>query len=161
GIEPGPALQQLETAVLRQDPELRASSVLDATRPRQVILPPSPLPSPPPGPQPPHSGEARKLVTALQCELETEGVDGAALDPESLRPVLSRALSVVRDVAVRHGGTVERPRGHSITVLFGVPVVREDDAQRAVRAATELRDALEAASGETEREWNAHVACRC
>ena len=42
----------------------------------------------------------------------------------------------------RHGGTIEKFIGDAVMAVFGIPVVHEDDALRAVRAAVELRDAL-------------------
>ena len=41
----------------------------------------------------------------------------------------------------RHGGTVEKFVGDAVMAVFGIPVVHEDDALRAVRAAVELREA--------------------
>ena len=44
----------------------------------------------------------------------------------------------------RHGGTVEKFIGDAVLAVFGIPRLREDDALRAVRAAVDIREALDA-----------------
>jgi tetratricopeptide (TPR) repeat protein len=55
--------------------------------------------------------------------------------------MMSRYFKRIADVAEAYGGTVEKFAGDAAMVVFGVPVVHDDDAERAVRAAIEIRDA--------------------
>ena len=48
----------------------------------------------------------------------------------------------MKGIVERHGGTVEKFIGDAVMAVFGVPVLHEDDALRACRAAVEMRDAL-------------------
>src|SRR5689334_18647333 len=59
-----------------------------------------------------------------------------------MRGLLARYFERMRGIAERHGGTVEKFIGDAVVAVFGVPVLREDDALRACRAAVEMRDAL-------------------
>ena len=68
---------------------------------------------------------------------------GERLDPEALRAVMARYFDVARVAIERHGGTLEKSIGDAVMAVFGVPVVREDDALRAVRAAEDLRDGVD------------------
>ncbi len=82
------------------------------------------------------------------------------LDPETLRDLLSRYFATAQAVLVRHGGTVEKFIGDAVMAVFGVPVVHEDDAVRAVRAVVELRDALGRLNDEAEREHGVRIVTR-
>jgi class 3 adenylate cyclase/tetratricopeptide (TPR) repeat protein len=86
--------------------------------------------------------EARKLVTVLFCDVVGFTAAGERLDPEALRRLQSRYFDAARAVLERHGATVEKFIGDAVMAVFGVPVVHEDDALRAARAALELRDAV-------------------
>src|SRR2546430_11021289 len=48
----------------------------------------------------------------------------------------------MKGIVERHGGSVEKFIGDAVMAVFGVPVLHEDDALRALRAAAEMRDAL-------------------
>jgi class 3 adenylate cyclase len=124
GIEPWPELKRLETAILRQDPTLDAPS----------RKPPSP---------PARAEDRRKTVTILFADVVDSTALGASLDPEVLRAVMRRYFEVAQRVIERHGGTVEKFIGDAVMAAFGIPSVHEDDALRAVRAARELRDAID------------------
>ena len=83
------------------------------------------------------------MVTVLFCDVTGSTSLGEQLDPEAMRTVMARYFETARTAIERHGGTVEKFIGDAVMAVFGVPVVHEDDALRAVRAAAELRDAVE------------------
>jgi class 3 adenylate cyclase/tetratricopeptide (TPR) repeat protein len=92
---------------------------------------------------PPRPREQRKVVTVLFCDVAGSTALGERLDPEALREVMNAYFEVARAAIERHGGTLEKFIGDAVMAVFGVPVVREDDGLRAVRAAEELRDGVE------------------
>ena len=65
-------------------------------------------------------------------------------DAEEVRELLSRYFDAARTVITRYGGTVEKFIGDAVMAVWGVPTAQEDDAERAVRAALELVDAVAA-----------------
>ena len=87
--------------------------------------------------------EQRKVVTVLFCDVAGSTALGERLDPEALRAVMNAYFEVAKTAIERHGGTLEKFIGDAVMAVFGVPTVREDDALRAVRAAEELRNAVE------------------
>ena len=86
--------------------------------------------------------QTRKVVTALFCDVTGSTALGEELDPEVLRGVMNRYFAVIRTTIERHGGTVEKFIGDAVMAVFGIPIVREDDALRAVRAAAEIRERM-------------------
>jgi class 3 adenylate cyclase/tetratricopeptide (TPR) repeat protein len=88
------------------------------------------------------SREQRKTVTVLFGDLTGSTALGETLDPERLRALLARYFERMQAIVERHGGSVEKFIGDAVMAVFGVPVLHEDDALRAVRAAVEMRDAL-------------------
>src|SRR5215218_3625267 len=85
---------------------------------------------------------ARKVVTVVVCDVSGSTALGERLDPESLGRVMARYFERTRAVPERHHGLVQKFIGDAVVATFGVPVVREDDALRAVRAAAAMQDAV-------------------
>jgi class 3 adenylate cyclase/tetratricopeptide (TPR) repeat protein len=104
--------------------------------------------------------QGRKVVTILFSDVTGSTSLGEQLDPESLRGVMGRFYDLGRGVVARHGGVVEKFIGDAVMAVFGVPVVREDDALRAVRTAVDLRTELETLNDELELAYGVRLATR-
>ena len=89
-----------------------------------------------------HAREQRKVVTVLFCDLVGSTALGESTDPEALRTRMRRYFEDLRVIIERHGGTVEKFVGDAVMAVFGIPVSHEDDALRAVRAASEMCAAI-------------------
>src|SRR5438552_3239625 len=108
----------------------------------------------------PQRSEVRKVVTVLFSDVTGSTALGERLDPESLRRVMTRYFDVMSAALERHGATVEKFIGDAIMAVFGLPLVHEDDALRAVRAAVEMRDELAGLNAELERDYGVSLQNR-
>jgi class 3 adenylate cyclase/tetratricopeptide (TPR) repeat protein len=86
----------------------------------------------------------RRLVSVLFADLVGFTPFAEERDAEDVRAVLTHYFDVASDVIGRYGGTVEKFIGDAVMAVWGAPVAREDDAERAVRAGLELIDAVQA-----------------
>ncbi len=73
---------------------------------------------------------------------------------------MSRYFEEMRSAIEQHGGTVEKFIGDAVMAVFGVPTVHEDDALRAVRAASQMRELLATLNAELERDFGARLQIR-
>ncbi|MDX6637093.1 MAG: hypothetical protein QOJ01_604, partial [Solirubrobacterales bacterium] len=89
----------------------------------------------------------RRLVSVLFADLVGFTTLSEHREPEDVRELLSRYFERCRTIIERLGGTVEKFIGDAVMAVWGTPVAREDDAERSVRAALALTQAV-AALGE-------------
>ena len=83
-----------------------------------------------------------QVVTVLFCDVSGSTSLGERLDPETLRGVITRFFTEMREGPGAPRRTVEKFIGDAVMAIFGVPAAREDDALRAVRAAAGMRERL-------------------
>ena len=137
GLDPGPELQELEHAILTQEaprpPQTAMALALDTnaaieptTGSNVAAAEVEPL------------ARRRRVVTVLRADVFRPSDEEP--DPELLEALDRRAHDVVRRAVERHGGTIDRADQDGVTAVFGLTAAREDDALRAVRAASELMD---------------------
>src|SRR5580765_1669401 len=86
--------------------------------------------------------EERKIVSVLFVDLVGFTAASEQADPEDVRARLRPYHARVKLEIERFGGTVEKFVGDAVMAVFGAPVSREDDAERAVNAALRILDAL-------------------
>ncbi|MEK6720683.1 MAG: adenylate/guanylate cyclase domain-containing protein [Chloroflexota bacterium] len=114
--------------------------------PAAASPPPSTRPVTVPGASPgtaaPTSGAERRLVSVLFADLVGFTPFAEERDAEDVRDILTRYFDTASEVIERYGGTVEKFIGDAVMAVWGAPVAREDDAERSVRAALELVDAV-------------------
>jgi class 3 adenylate cyclase/tetratricopeptide (TPR) repeat protein len=109
---------------------------------------------------PPSAAQVRKTVTIVFADLAGSTALGERLDPEALRDLQTRYFAAMRRALERHGGTVEKYIGDAVMAVFGIPVLHEDDALRAVRAAVEMRDAMAELNRELEHDLGVGLELR-
>ncbi len=134
-MEPGTTLQRLEQQVLRHaaDLELQTGGARVA-RPVTASVEPSRKP-------------ITVVCTSVRVSAERSGARLADVDPERRSRVLARCLAMEVEAFEQHGALVRRIPG-AVLAAFGLPVVGEDDALRAVRAAVGVHERVMALAAE-------------
>src|SRR5205814_3842521 len=101
--------------------------------------------------------EERRLVTVLFADVVGSTAIGSEHDPEVVRSVMSRYFARMKEMAETHGGTVEKFIGDAVMVVFGVPRLHDDDAERAVRCGLAMQEAMAELNRELETELEVRV----
>jgi class 3 adenylate cyclase/tetratricopeptide (TPR) repeat protein len=84
----------------------------------------------------------RRLVSVLFADLVGFTPLSEERDAEEVRDLLSRYFEMCRGLIERYGGVVEKFIGDAVMAVWGTPAAKEDDAERAVRAALDLVDGV-------------------
>jgi len=90
----------------------------------------------------------RCQLTVMFCDLVGSAALAEQLDPEELRELMKAYRNACSVVVARYEGYVAQYRGDGLMVYFGWPSAHEDDAERGVRAAAEIVQAVKRVSAE-------------
>jgi class 3 adenylate cyclase/predicted ATPase len=90
----------------------------------------------------------RRLVSVLFVDLVGFTALSERRDLEEVRELLSQYFDRCRLLIERYGGVVEKFIGDAVMAVWGSPVAREDDAERAVRSALSIAQAVNALGAE-------------
>ncbi len=84
----------------------------------------------------------RKLITVLFADLTGSTALGESLDPEELSDRFDALWRYLDGVIDRHEGRIDKHIGDAVMALWGADHAREDDPERAIRAALEMQTVL-------------------
>jgi class 3 adenylate cyclase len=84
----------------------------------------------------------RRIITVLFADLSGFTALTEQLDPEQVRSLIAGCLNPLCDCVTHWGGFVDKFMGDCVMALFGAPIAYENEEERAVRAALDMRDAL-------------------
>lgn len=93
----------------------------------------------------------RKYVTVLFSDMSGYTAMSEKLDPEEVKEITSRIFGNISEVIGKYQGFVEKFVGDAVMALFGVPMAHEDDPVRAIKAAREIHERVDALSPEMEK----------
>ena len=82
-----------------------------------------------------HEPQERKLITVLFADVSGFTAMAETLDHEVVSSVINSLWSRVDKAILAHGGRIDKHIGDAVMALFGTPTAREDDPERAIRAA--------------------------
>ena len=80
--------------------------------------------------------DERKLVTILFADISGFTALSDKLDPERVRELINACFDWLVPIVQKYDGTIDKFIGDEIMALFGAPIAHEDDAERALRAAS-------------------------
>jgi len=92
----------------------------------------------------------RKYVSVLFSDMSGYTAMSERLDPEEVKEITSRIFGQISQIVSKYDGFIEKFVGDAVMALFGVPKAHEDDPVRAIKAAREIHDLVQAISPELE-----------
>jgi class 3 adenylate cyclase/CheY-like chemotaxis protein len=94
-------------------------------------------------------GDLRE-VTILMSDIRSFSTICEQLPADKVMHMLNNYLGTMSDIIIGHQGTIDEFIGDAILAIFGAPISREDDADRAVRCALEMQEAMHAINRENQ-----------
>ena len=86
-------------------------------------------------------GDLRE-VTILMSDIRQFSTICEQLPPEKVMRMLNNYLGTMSEIIIGHQGTIDEFIGDAILAIFGAPVRRDDDADRAVQCAMDMQQAM-------------------
>jgi class 3 adenylate cyclase/predicted ATPase len=152
------ALDDLKEALLFTYPQVVDEAGRGLVWPTTPADQPAPVAPPPATSQPPDA--ERRQLTVMFCDLADSTRLASQLDPEDLREVIRAYQEASAGVIQRFEGYIAQYLGDGLLVYVGFPQAHEDDAQRAVRAALGILEAMGTLNARLERDKGVRLTVR-
>ncbi len=88
-------------------------------------------------------GGEKRTVTIMMTDLRGLTAISERLPAENVVKLINTYLEVMTEILMRYHGTIDEFIGDAILAIFGAPVHREDDADRAIACAIEMQLAMQ------------------
>ena len=96
-------------------------------------------------------GGEKRSITIMMSDLRGFTALSERLDPEQVVAVLNNYLGKMAEIVTAYNGTIDEFIGDAILALFGAPIHREDDAERAVVCALQMQLAMREVNDENRK----------
>ncbi|MFV0477673.1 MAG: adenylate/guanylate cyclase domain-containing protein [Parahaliea sp.] len=96
-------------------------------------------------------GDLRE-VTIMMSDIRGFTTLSEQLAPDMVVKMLNRYLGRMTDIIMAHQGTIDEFLGDAILAVFGAPLARDDDTDRAVRCALQMQAAMDAINADNRKD---------
>jgi predicted ATPase/class 3 adenylate cyclase len=92
------------------------------------------------------AGQQRKLVSVLFADISGFTLMSEVTDAEDVTEATNALWQLLDKIILEHGGIIDKHMGDAVMALWGMHNAREDDAERAVRAALAMQQATQSSN---------------
>ncbi|MBF0100928.1 MAG: histidine kinase [Desulfobacterales bacterium] len=87
-------------------------------------------------------GGEKREVTIMMSDLRGFTAIGEHLSPEKVVGIINIYLEIMTEIIIKYNGTIDEIIGDALLIIFGAPIMRDDDPLRAVSCALEMQLAM-------------------
>jgi len=111
-------------------------------------------------PMPAAEKDRLKIVTVLFADVSGFTKMSESLNPEEVKDIMNECFQGLTEEILSRGGTIDKYIGDCVMALFGAPVAREDDPERAIDAALAMQAFLERFSEDLQNRSGLNLSMR-
>ncbi|HKI95428.1 MAG TPA: adenylate/guanylate cyclase domain-containing protein [Gemmatimonadales bacterium] len=102
-------------------------------------------------------GGAKRPVVIFFSDIRGFTPMSETMMPDEIARLLTEYFTEMVEIVFEHGGTLDKFMGDAVMALWGAPIVHDDDADRAMRAAVEMQQILKELNAKWAEQGRQHV----